>query len=414
VLTCKKHTEAIAGHDHVMNVTAQLARNSRLKVRVNRKVDTTAANNNKQRDVQAMDFGIPGYEHLVWDVSLVSDRIGSSLQHGLNGKLQLGDYLNARATIKNRRYKRDYAAKNIAFAPAILSVAGKIHPEFLRLLWVLADMQTVKYFNLVGDEEDIGNERFKWSRASTFRYNRIAIGLAVAYASAIRTHLSVHGTAHPMSAASVRPRSAADCLICSAVDISHPRQQGSPPASSSAVSDSVRSDIIIGLGTGTVGGFGNPSLVSSMPSDVVHGPFDSASAPPSSSRGNYLATQSQASYHSAFSSPSARHPSGFDGVNEEANVRANAAVVPGHADVRASAVMTDDNNDDVDDGNFDDTLSEILGTSFRVATSPDLDLAFGAVDVNVDLACTSLLSPLSYLPPPTSSPPFSAAAGEPI
>ena len=59
------------------------------------------------------------------------------------------------------------------------------------------DMQTVKYLNLVGDEEDIGNERFKWSRASTFSYNRNAIGLAVAYASAIRTHLSVHVTAHP-------------------------------------------------------------------------------------------------------------------------------------------------------------------------------------------------------------------------
>ena len=64
--------------------------------------------------------------------------------------------------------------------------------------------------------------------------------------------------------------------------------------------------------------------------------------------------------------------------------------------------MTDDNNDDVDDGNLDDTLSEILGTLSRVATSHDLDLAFGAVDVNVDLACTSLLSPLSHLPPPTS------------
>ena len=38
VLTCKKHTGAIAGHDHVMNVTAQLARNSGLKFRVNRKV----------------------------------------------------------------------------------------------------------------------------------------------------------------------------------------------------------------------------------------------------------------------------------------------------------------------------------------------------------------------------------------
>jgi len=172
---------------------------------------------------------------------------------------------------------------------------------------------------------------------------------------------------------------------------------------------------MIGHGTGTVGGGGNPSLVSSMPSGVVHGPFYSASAPPSSSCGKYLATQSQASYHSASSSPSARRPSsGFDGFNEEANVRANAAVVHGHADVGASTVMTDDNNDDVDDGNFDDILSEILGTSSRVATSPDLDLAFGAVDVNVDLASTSLLSPLSHLPPPISFPPSSAAAGEPI
>ena len=122
----------------------------------------------------------------------------------------------------------------------------------------------------------------------------------------------------------------------------------------------VRSDIIIGLSTGTVRGGGNPPLVSSMPSGVVHSPFDSASAPPSSSHGNYLATQSQASYHSTSSSPWARRPSsGFDGVNEEANVRMNAAVVHGHANVLASAVMTDDNNDDGDDGNFDDTLSDI-------------------------------------------------------
>jgi len=89
-------------------------------------------------------------------VSLVSDRISSSTQHGLNGKLRLGDYLNARACSKIGKFRRDYAAKNIAFAPAILSVAGKIHPEFLRLLWVLADMQTVKYFNLDGDERTSG------------------------------------------------------------------------------------------------------------------------------------------------------------------------------------------------------------------------------------------------------------------
>ena len=107
------------------------------------------------------------------------------------------------------------------------------------------------------------------------------------------------------------------------------------------------------------GGVAILRLFLAMPPGVVPGPIDSASAPPSSGRGNYLPTRSQASYHSASSSPSARRASsGFDGVCEEANVRANAAVVDGHADVRASAVMTDDNDDDAD---VDDPLSEILG-----------------------------------------------------
>jgi len=128
VLTCKKRTGAIAGHDHVMNVSVQLARNRGLRVRINRKVVTTAPDSNKQGDVQAMEFGIPGYNDLVWDVSLVSDRIGSSMQHGLNDKLQLGDYLKAQARRKIGKFRRDYAAKNIAFAPAILSVAANQRP----------------------------------------------------------------------------------------------------------------------------------------------------------------------------------------------------------------------------------------------------------------------------------------------
>jgi len=94
--------------------------------------------------------------------------------------------------------------------------------------------------------------------------------------------------------------------------------------------------IINGLGASAVGGGGNPSLVSSMTAGVVPGPVDTACAPPSSGRGNYLPTQSQASYHSTSLSPSARRASsGFDGVNEEADVRANAAGVDEHADVRA-------------------------------------------------------------------------------
>jgi len=163
-------------------------------------------------------------------------------------------------------------------------------------------MQTVKYYNLVGDEKDIGNELFKWSRASIFSYNRNAIGLAVAYASAIRTHLSVHGTAHPTSAASVRPRSAADCLICSAVGISHPRQQQDPRAGASVAGDPVRDDIINGLGAGAVKKGGNPPLSPGRSTGTVPRSVVSVSIPLSLGRGLFLSTQSHALYRSASSS----------------------------------------------------------------------------------------------------------------
>ena len=62
--------------------------------------------------------------------------------------------------------------------------------------------------------------------------------------------LPVHGTAHPTSTATVRPRSAAVNLIRSAVDISHPRHQGNTCADMPAASGLVRSDIINGLDVG--------------------------------------------------------------------------------------------------------------------------------------------------------------------
>ena len=67
------------------------------------------------------------------------------------------DYLQAHVGVKARRYKEDYAAVGTAFAPAIVSVAGQIHPEFLRILWVLADKQTRNYYALIGAEEKIGS-----------------------------------------------------------------------------------------------------------------------------------------------------------------------------------------------------------------------------------------------------------------
>jgi len=134
-------------------------------VRVNHKVSTTAAASNKQGDDELVNFGLDGSKNLVIDVSICCDHIrNSTVNNGhLNGKMHTIDYLQARAGMKNNRYKNDYAAVGTAFAPAIVSVAGQIHPEFLRLLWVLADKQTHIYCALISAEEEIVSVAFTWS-----------------------------------------------------------------------------------------------------------------------------------------------------------------------------------------------------------------------------------------------------------
>ena len=77
--------------------------------------------------------------------------------YGLNSKLQLRYYLNAGARSNISKFRCEYLAKNIVSVSVILSVASKFHSEFLRLLRMMAFIHTDKYFNLVGDKEDIGS-----------------------------------------------------------------------------------------------------------------------------------------------------------------------------------------------------------------------------------------------------------------
>jgi len=115
-----------------------LARNTGYSVRVNHKVSTTAAASNKQGDVALVNFGLVGSNHFAIDVSICCvDHIGNNGH--LYGKMHTNVYVHALAGAKNRKYKENYVAVGTKFAPAIVSVAGQIHSEFLRLLWVLAD-----------------------------------------------------------------------------------------------------------------------------------------------------------------------------------------------------------------------------------------------------------------------------------
>jgi len=227
VLACKKRTGATRGHNHVMDVLAQLARNTGYSVRVNHKASTTAAASNKQGDVELVNISLDRSNKLVIDVSICCDHISdSTVNNGhLNSKMQTNDYFQEHAGVKNKRYKGDHAVVGTVFAPAIVSVAGQIHPECLRLLWALADKQTRNYYALIGAEEEIGSEAFTWSRACAFSLHKNFIGKVIVYVITTRLHLSMHSTAPPSRRQPNQPMSSAECLMHSAAHAS----QCTPP-----------------------------------------------------------------------------------------------------------------------------------------------------------------------------------------
>jgi len=61
--------------------------------------------------------------------------------------------LDQAAADKIRNYREPYARnQSLAFLPACLSTSGRIHSEFLRLLYFIADKQASDYFMVLGYE----------------------------------------------------------------------------------------------------------------------------------------------------------------------------------------------------------------------------------------------------------------------
>ena len=67
-----------------------------------------------------------------------------------NGVRHSNGVLQARANVKNNKYKDVYGIVHKAFAPAIVGMSGQVHADFLRLLWVLADKQMRSYYEKHG------------------------------------------------------------------------------------------------------------------------------------------------------------------------------------------------------------------------------------------------------------------------
>jgi hypothetical protein len=90
---------------------------------------------------------------LVLDLCIADERVGSSSDPSLNGHLlytnDLDAPLNEAAPDEVRQYRADYNNRPdnaISCMPAIASTSGRLHSEFVRLLFLQAHRETDRFF----------------------------------------------------------------------------------------------------------------------------------------------------------------------------------------------------------------------------------------------------------------------------
>ena len=118
----------------------------------------------KSREQHCGDIELPAYlanaagpVPLVLDLRIAHDRFGNSDDPTLNGKLHypnnIDESLNKAANDKIRKYRADYnnnPPNAVAFMPAIAGTTGRLHSEFIRLLFLQAHRETDLFFAASG------------------------------------------------------------------------------------------------------------------------------------------------------------------------------------------------------------------------------------------------------------------------
>ena len=94
---------------------------------------------------------------LVLDLRIAHERWGSSSDPSINGHLHypndIDRSLNEAAADKIRKYRADYnnnPPNVISFMPAICSTSGRLHSEFVFLLFLQAHRETDRFFAALG------------------------------------------------------------------------------------------------------------------------------------------------------------------------------------------------------------------------------------------------------------------------
>jgi hypothetical protein len=112
---------------------------------------------------------------LVLDLRVTHERFGSTSDPSINGHLHyphdLDGQLNEDAANKIRKYRTDYnnrPSNPISFIPTIASTSGRLHSEFVRLLFLQAHWETDRFFAASGVQlaQTNPSDQFHFRRAA--------------------------------------------------------------------------------------------------------------------------------------------------------------------------------------------------------------------------------------------------------
>jgi hypothetical protein len=197
--TCTAHSGAKKAHDWTVEQLADLFRTTH---------KTKTQHVTKRRGRQCGDIELAAYlanaagpVPLMLDLRIAHDRFGSSSDPSLNGHLHhpndLDKSLNEAAADKIRKYRADNnnnPPSAVSFMPAIASTSGRLHSEFIRLLFLQAHRETDCFFAASGVQLAQPNRGlFHFRRAAFSATLKAKVGSTLAKAAALRVNLNVDG-----------------------------------------------------------------------------------------------------------------------------------------------------------------------------------------------------------------------------
>ena len=136
-------------------------------------------------------MNVAGMTDLIVDVALVHDfhgNVADPSRHGQPRHSNPDKVLVDMAVAKSQgnRYRPDYLRHhNKAFLPLVMSTSGRLHGEFVRLLYLLAHKRALRFFATL--QYKPCDEELCQRRGAFFFQHRARIGLAGAQATALRT-----------------------------------------------------------------------------------------------------------------------------------------------------------------------------------------------------------------------------------